>query len=268
MTDRAQNTKYRQQSSELRAQKQFPRLFFSAVCVLCSVSCVLLCVSLASAQDAHKRFVYYIYWSGIRAGTAVLDVQTAGSGITIKTHATSAPWLSLFYEVDDFAQSDMHPDGYPRSFILKTREGRRKRDLAIYFEPLTGNSPQKIAFHNILDNEKKELHLETPAYDYLSALYALTKRPLQPGSSEYIDIIDHKRVWHTEVQVLKKENIRVRNREFNTILVKPLLQSEGLFRRTGDIFIWTTDDDKRLPVLLKSKVKIGHFTAELAEGDI
>jgi len=162
----------------------------------------------------------------------------------------------------------MHPDGYPGSFILKTREGRRMRDLAIYFEPLTGNSPQKIAFHNVLDNEKKELLLEEPAYDYLSALYAITKRPLQPGSSEYIDIIDHKRVWHTEVQVLKKEKIRVQGREFHTILVKPLLQSEGLFRRTGDILIWTTDDDNKLPVLLKSKVKIGHFTAELAEGDI
>jgi hypothetical protein len=44
---------------------------------------------------------------------------------------------------------------------------------------------------------------------------------LEAGHSEYIDIFDSKKVWHTEVQVLRKEKIRVQSREFNTILVKP-----------------------------------------------
>ena len=58
-----------------------------------------------------------------------------------------------------------------------------------------------------------------------------------------------------------------RSGEFDTIVIKPVLKSEGIFLKTGDIYIWVTDDDKKLPVLLKSKVRVGHFTAVLAEED-
>jgi hypothetical protein len=90
--------------------------------------------------------------------------------------------------------------------------------------------------------------------------------PLEPGLSKYFDIFDTKKLWHTEVQILRKEKIRVQSREFNTILIKPNLQSEGIFKRTGDIFIWVTDDDRKLPVLMKSKALIGTFTVELGRG--
>jgi len=219
-----------------------------------------------AAQPVNKRFVYYIYWSGIRAGKAVLDFESTPDGTVIRTLATSASLISVFYKVEDFAQSVLYPNGYPKSFILKIREGRHRRDKAAYFEPTADNHSQKIVYHDRLDNEKTEFSLDKPAHDLLSAFYAMTKMPLTIGRSEFIDIFDTKKVWHTEVQVLKREKIRVQERDFSTILVKPLLKSEGLFRKTGDMFIWATEDTK-LPVLLKSKAVIGTFTVELAEGD-
>jgi hypothetical protein len=36
--------------------------------------------------------------------------------------------------------------------------------------------------------------------------------------------------------------------------------------RKGDMYIWLTDDDRKLPVIVKSKIKIGHFTAKLKKG--
>lgn len=254
-----------------RAQRRISSLrrilfiFLSSCSVLFALS-FLLPQSLEAAQPVSKKFVYYIYWSGIRAGTAVLNFESTPDGIEIKTHATSASFISLFYKVEDFAQSILYPNGYPKSFVLKIQEGRHRRDKAAYFEPTADNRPQKIVYHNKLDNEKTEFSLEKPAHDLLSAFYAMTKMPLTVGRSEFIDIFDTKKVWHTEIQVLKKEKIRVQENEYNTVLVKPLLQSEGLFRKTGDIFIWATEDTK-LPVLLKSKAVIGTFTVELAEGD-
>jgi hypothetical protein len=38
---------------------------------------------------------------------------------------------------------------------------------------------------------------------------------------------------------------------------------EGVFAKAGRLVIYLTDDALRLPVLLKSKVKIGSFVAEL-----
>jgi hypothetical protein len=240
-----------------------PLYLFTVFCFLTSV-----CPHSVEAGGADKKsFVYYIYWSGIRGGTAVMDYKTTPSGFKISTHATSAPVISVFYKVDDFAESTIYPDGYPKKFIMKTQEGRYKRDKATYFEARQKDKPQKVIYHNILDDEKFEFFLKQPAHDPLSAFFAMTRMSLEAGHSEYIDIFDSKKVWHTEVQVLRKEKVRVQSREFNTILVKPLMKSEGIFKRTGDMFIWVTDDDRKIPVLFKSKAVIGTFTVELAEGD-
>ncbi len=207
------------------------------------------------------------FTSFAKSPAAVLDYKTTPDGIIIQSHATSTPFISLFYEVDDIAQSILYPDGYPSKFILKVRQGRHKRDKVTYFERRPGNKQQKIIYHNILDDEILEFYFDTPAYDPLSAFYEMTKWDLKVGQKSYIDIFDSKKLWNTEVQVLRKERIRVIAGEFDTIVVKPVLKSEGIFPKVGDIYIWATDDDKKLPVLLKSNAKIGHFTAELAEGD-
>jgi hypothetical protein len=215
----------------------------------------------------NRKFVYYVYWMGIRAGKAVLDYKSTSEGTVIQTHATSTAFISLFYKVDDFAQSVLYPDGYPKTFTLKVREGFHRRHKITNFEPRTPGRPQKVIFNNVLDDEVLEFELEKPAYDPLSAFYAITRTGVEIGETSYINVFDNKKFWRTEVQVLKKEKIRVLAGEFNTILVKPLLESEGIFIKTGEMHIWLTDDDKRIPVRFTSKALIGKFTAILAEGD-
>jgi hypothetical protein len=87
------------------------------------------------------------------------------------------------------------------------------------------------------------------------------------GTSYYIDIFDCKKLWNTEVKVLRREEIETPLGKFRTVVIKPLLKSEGIFARTGDMYIWLTDDDRRIPVLMKSKVKIGSITATLVGGN-
>jgi hypothetical protein len=226
-------------------------------------------ITAVASGPVEKEFVYYIYWSGIRAGKAVLRYRIDDEHITIQTHATSASLISLIYKVDDRATSIIHPDGYPEKFILKVRQGRHKRDKVTYFDRLDGTGRQRVVFNNIRDDETIEyIFDDRPVYDPLSAFYEMTKWDLQPGRSEFIDIFDNKKLWHTEVKVLKRERIKVPAGEFDTILVKPQIQSEGIFLKTGDIYLWARDDETKLPIKMKSKAKIGHFTALLIEGDI
>ena len=236
---------------------------------LCSVLWILgsvFPVSLEAGPSVNKRFVYHIYWAGIKAGEAVLDFNSTPEGVTIRTHATSAPLISLFYTVDDIAESILYPDGYPKKFIVKVQQGRHKRDKVTYFERKTDGKPQKIIYHNILDEETEEFFYDRQAHDPLSAFYEMTKRDLKIGQTAFIDIFDSKKLWNTEVKILRKERVVVPAGEFDTIVIKPVLKSEGIFPKTGDITIWATDDDKKLPVLLKSKAIIGHFSAMLVEG--
>jgi len=231
------------------------------------LTCLLIFpVNLEAGPSVNKRFVYYVYWSGIKAGEAVLNYTSTPEGTTISTHATSAPIITFFYPVDDISESTLYPDGYPKKFIVKVRKGRHKRDKVTYFEKKTEGKPQKVIYNNILDDSVEEFFFDRQVYDPLSAFYEMTKWDLKAGQSTFIDIFDSGKLWNTEVKILGKERVEVPAGKFDTIVVRPMLKSEGIFAKTGDITIWATDDERKLPVLLKSKAIIGHFSAELVEG--
>ena len=68
------------------------------------------------------------------------------------------------------------------------------------------------------------------------------------------------------MKVLRREDLKTPLGQFKTVVIQPLLKSEGIFARTGDMLIWLTDDDRRIPVQMKSKVIVGSITATLTGG--
>jgi hypothetical protein len=73
------------------------------------------------------------------------------------------------------------------------------------------------------------------------------------------------------VRILKRETITVKAGTFDCIVAEPLLKTVGVFKHTGKLKVWLTDDRLKMPVLMKSKVLVGSITAELTDyqlGDI
>jgi hypothetical protein len=211
---------------------------------------------------------YDLTWAGIKAGEASLEVTDEGAWVRITSTARSAKWLSLFYTVDDRVESRLSKDGSPRfigrpmNYRLTLREGRHRKNKEVIFD--SRNS--KVTYIDYLAEEKKELKVPAFTLDPLSSFFYLRTLDLKVGKPVYVTIFDSKKVWNVEVQVLRRERIEVPAGVFDTILVKPLMKSEGIFYRKGEIFIWLTDDEKRIPVMLKSKVKVGSIKASLVGG--
>jgi len=67
------------------------------------------------------------------------------------------------------------------------------------------------------------------------------------------------------VKVIKKEKIKVGDKKYRTILVEPMMREEGIFSAKGSILVWLTDDKRRIPVRMSSKVLIGSVTVDLIE---
>ncbi len=197
---------------------------------------------------------------------ATLTTERSPEGLSIQSHATSASFISLFYKVDDIAVSILYPDGYPKRSILKLQEGRHRRNKSTHFGIPSGKGSQKVVYRNILDRKTLEIHLSRKAYDPLSAFHEVRHRDLAVGESQFLTVFDNKKLWNVEVKVLRKERITLPSGEFVTIVIRPVLQSEGIFLKKGEFHIWLTDDDRKIPVMIKSKVTIGHFTAILVEG--
>jgi hypothetical protein len=65
------------------------------------------------------------------------------------------------------------------------------------------------------------------------------------------------------IEVLRKEVVKVPAGTFNTIVVRPLIRSSGLFGEGGSAEVYFSDDDARVVVMLKTKLSVGTATMKL-----
>lgn len=215
-----------------------------------------------------ERLNYDLTWAGVKAGEASLEVIDGGGELIIISTAKSAKWLSIFYTVDDRIESRLLKNtstgiiGQPVNYRLKLREGRHRKNKEVVFD----HHNSKVTYIDYIDKEKKEFDVPPITFDAISSFYYLRTLPLEVGKSVYVTIFDSKKVWNVEVKVLRKERVEVPAGVFDAIVVKPLMKSEGIFARKGDIHIWLTDDERRIPVRLKTKVKVGSINADLVGG--
>ncbi len=50
-----------------------------------------------------------------------------------------------------------------------------------------------------------------------------------------------------------------------TIVVQPHMDFTGIFRKAGNILIWMTDDERKIPVRMKTTIVYGQVSAVLVE---
>jgi hypothetical protein len=237
------------------------------------MACVLVVTSLiycrvSSAVLIPEKLVYDLAWTGLKAGTAVLEVIDEKEIIRVLSTASSAKWVSVFYTVEDRVETVLEKGksqifvGRPQNYRLRIREGRHRRDKEIIFD----FDNQRALFIDHLSHNRKEHPIQGNEFDPLSALFYIRTLKLEVGKSIYVDIFDSKKLWNVEVQVLRKERISSVLGDADTIVIKPLMKSEGIFNRKGEILIWLTDDQRHIPLRMQTRVSVGAVTATLVGG--
>ena len=222
----------------------------------------------ASALSVPERLVYDISWTGIKAGTAVQEVSSRGGELHIVSSVHSADWISPFFPVEDRTESVLSHNsgaetlGLPRTYQEKINEGKTHTLKEARFD----QQRLRVDTKDFIKNTEKSDAISAKTFDSLSCVYFVRSSELVIGRSLFIDIYDCKRIWNTEVQVVRREEITTPLGRFKTIVVKPLLKAEGFFARTGDVTVWLTDDSLRIPVKMTTKVKLGSITATLVGG--
>jgi hypothetical protein len=205
-------------------------------------------------QNSLEKLSFSIYWLGIYVGRAELEAVRTEGAVTIKCEVHSAPVISVFYRVEDYSQSKL-VNGVPVNFRIKQHEGKYRSNKETFFDL----DNKHVRFIDNLKGTKDDFTVKGgDLWDVISGFYYLRTQTFEIGQTIYMDIFDSKKFYNAEINVLGKEQIKVSdNRELNTVKVKPILKSEGLFQNKGDIVIWLTDDDDRLPVRIETRVPIG-----------
>lgn len=209
-----------------------------------------------------ERLKFSVQYGFIKAGSAYLEVPQIldwkGHRVyDLVARAESNAFFSRFYKVRNRIDSYWDVDGmFSRRYVENRREGGYR-------------SKEEIVF----DHDRHEAHYRSGAVlpvppdvqDALSSFYFTRTQALPIGGSIVFDYHASHKSQPLEVRVLGREHVQTPAGEFDCVAVEPVLKAGGIFKNKGRLVIWLTDDDRRMPVLMKSKVVVGSISVVLQE---
>lgn len=211
------------------------------------------------AMPVGEYLEYSVHFGKISAGRGALSLTTTDSlnGRAIYL-LTSRLWtnefFSGFYRVDDLMKSWLDCRGlFPWRYERTLREGKFKAFRKAVFDPLN-----QRAF------EGKDT-LTVPAYsqDLLSIIYYVRTLDLEVGKIIDLNSYVDKKVYPLRLTVEKKESVKVPAGKFECFLLVPGKQPGSNVEPKGQMWIWLTTDQRRLPVRIQSRAELGSVTMAL-----
>jgi hypothetical protein len=229
--------------------------------ILAAAVCVAAVACFGAPFKPGEKLTFSVSWSDIvKAGTATLSVPGVkvfnGRKIYhIISTASSGPHVSTFFYTRD--RIDVYLDAVDFTIWKSEKhlvEGTYKNDEVIYFDPPNRTATRGVTTMRTLPEPR----------DALGGFYYVRTLDLSVGGEITVNYADGKITKPIVVKVLRKEQVTVPAGTFDTIVIEPVLQeTEGIFKQEGRIWIWVTDDEKKMPVILKSKIAIGNIEVKL-----
>ncbi|MCF0225316.1 MAG: DUF3108 domain-containing protein, partial [Fibrobacter sp.] len=218
-----------------------------------------------------ETLTYSLGWGPITAGTATMVVKPIQDGKTeFYTLAHDNGVLKKLYPVADTVYTRVRNKGLMTEVFRKTlHEGSfhnksvirfdRKGDKA-WLSDTVFTDPVK---HVVKRSADTAVAIQGTEHSIISAFYLVRTLPLNVGGIFRFSAVSGKKRYELKVQVHGKETLQTNIGKIPTVKVEPLLDGDGIFNSKGRIFIWLTDDEKRIPVLMECEIALGSIKAKI-----
>jgi hypothetical protein len=217
-----------------------------------------------TAFGVGEKLVFDVGYGFITAGEAVMSVpqyDTVMGNQCYKVLFTvnSTPTFSFFFGVKDRYETYLDVNGlYPWRFEQHLREGKYKRDFSAQFDQR----------NHIAKTTEGDFPIPPFVHDIMSAFYyarTIDYSAMKAGDKIRLQNFYKNKTNPLDVKFLGRQTIEVDAGTFRCIIIEPLVKEGGLFKSEGRILIWMSDDDRKIPVKVSTKVLIGSIDAELKE---
>jgi hypothetical protein len=211
-----------------------------------------------------EHLKFDVGYSFIKAGEAefsIPEMKTVNGHECFQILATvvTTSTFSFFFKVDDLYETMVDVKGiFPWHFTQRVREGKYSMDFAAEFDQT----------NNVAITAKGRYHVPPYVHDAVSALFYVRTMDFskcRPGEKQFLFNFYSDSTYQLAVKFLGYQQVEVKAGTFNCICVEPMVQEGGLFKSNGKIIIWMTNDERKIPVKVSTKVVIGSIDAELRE---
>jgi hypothetical protein len=104
------------------------------------------------------------------------------------------------------------------------------------------------------------------ALDDAAFFYFVRVTELKVGKTYSYDRYFRKEKNPVTIEVTKREKMELPDgREIDCLVLHPVIDTKGMFSKRSDTRIWLTDDERRLPVQIRSKFPFGTITLRMKD---
>jgi len=220
------------------------------------------------------RYKLYYNWTAlwITAGTAEFTIKNESINNQNLWHIScigrSASAFNKIYRVADKYETYIEPlSGQPLEFERHVDEGGYTIDQHLKMDPL--NESVWIDYQKrrgVMEKEDVIQSFPRCTQDLLSAIYyarGLDFNNKKAGDKFYLDVFIDGEIYNTALVFLGRENIRWNGKKYRCIKLSPQLISGDYFQEEDELFVYATDDENKVPLILESKLSFGKVKAYL-----
>jgi Protein of unknown function (DUF3108) len=209
-----------------------------------------------------ETLVYNLTWLRIVGGSATFNIApVAGDASRLRMNSVAQSNALFFFKVRDEIDSVVDRDTFSTLFYRKklNERGRIKQ------EETAVDPARRVAVR-----KEKEIAVPTPVFDPLSLIYHLRTLDLTPGRTHHFSVIADGKVYVVETLVAERETVSTEGGTFHCVRVEPKLRAGGIFRDDDDnrLQVWYTDDERHIPIRIRTDVKVGTITASLKSAQV
>ncbi len=218
--------------------------------------------ALSAPFKAGESLRFSVQYGFIHAGSAWLEVPEVADwnghpSWRLVARAESNGFFDRMYKVRNRIESLWDREArFSWRYFEDRHEGKFTANDTMVFEP----DSLRMRYKN-----GQSYPVSGPVQDALSSFYMTRFQALPIGGTITFEYHASRKTAPMEVRVLGRESVKTPAGRFNCVVVEPLLKAGGIFKNKGRLVIWLTDDERRMPVLMKSKVKIGSVKVVLQE---
>jgi hypothetical protein len=220
----------------------------------------LQAVLFLQAFTVGEKLTYTVKYGPVTAGSLTLTVAEIvpvqnDSAYHFVCELKSNPRYRFLFSVDD------RLDSYARTRDLVTLRTEKRVHEGNYQQWLGADFYYQKGI--VAYSDRSEFPLLPESRDILTLWFYF--RALSVKVGDLFEVISHtdKKNYAFMVKVANAERITTPLGPFNCLVLKPDVRAKGIFGKGGELIVYLSTDDKKLPVIIRSKMFLGYLSATL-----
>lgn len=223
-----------------------------------------------------EKVVHSVRYFKVEAGTLTLKVDpfvevNGRKSYSFVTEVKTSSFYESFYKVNDRVVALMDYELLiPRVFTMHLKESKQVKEARSFFDFDKMQATyweKKITEEN--GEEVKKLQWEILSYsqNVFSSIFYMRTFKWDLNKEYAFRVADDGENLIFKGKALRREVLDTDLGKMKAVVIKPEIMTKGAFKPVGDIYIWLSDDDRKLVLRIESKIKIGTLVSEIQSMD-